>query len=186
MNRKQRSTEELGNNQRMMDSDLKTCLLRIVDGPLQSRSLMENRIPWDEVGRGLMPYTPFAKGLKMIRDATRTARREATKEKQELMRENIEAFCATLERFMLEPLMESEDMSDVIPLLIAETQIQGPADEAQDLAKVSQTRENLLKVAEKTDAQIRAGTRLRDACYRAVRGSQSYTPRTVKLFQAER
>jgi hypothetical protein len=166
--RNQRQSLELADVQRMIDSDLKTCLLRIVDGPLQSRSLLENKTPWDEVGRGLMPYTPFAKGLKMIRDASRTARREATKEKQALMRENIEAFMTTLERFMLEPLTESEDLSDVIPLLIEETKVQGQCDQAEDLAKINQSPTNLTEVARKAEAQARISTRLASACWRAA------------------
>jgi hypothetical protein len=164
--RKQNPLSDSCEKQRLRKSDIRTELLRVVGG-LPARSFLSRRNPWDEVSRGELPYEPFEKGLLMIRDVARTAHQRLRKEKQDDVRARIHAFFATLERYALEELPEQLD-GDVVPLLLEETKIEATADEAQDLAKVAQTRENLLAVARTADAQVRVGTRLRDACYRAA------------------
>jgi hypothetical protein len=171
MPRKQRNVAELYDAQRRRKSDIQTMLLRIVDGTASEptfvhRTDLVNPSPYNEVARGELPYEPFEKGLLMLRDAARSAVK-LPKERRERVRANIRNFCATLERYALEDLPE-EIEADVLPLLFAETRAQSVADEAQDLAKVSLTPDNLLHVAQTTDAEVRIGARLRDACYRAA------------------
>jgi hypothetical protein len=167
--RKQTNLSELFEAQRRRKSDIQTDLLRIVDGEgtLKNRKLLQNPGPWNESARGSLPYEPFEKGVLMLRDAARTARIKGNSSEQDQTRANIRAFLATIERFALEELPENID-ADPIPLMLLETKAQNSGDEAQDLAKIAPTRENLLQVARATDAQVRVGTKLRDACYRAA------------------
>jgi hypothetical protein len=169
MPRKQRSLTELFEAQRRRKSDMQTDLLRIVDGDgtLKNRKLLSNPGPWNETARGEMPYEPFEKGIVMLRDAARTASLKATKTQQEQVRANIRAFLATIERYALEELPE-ENEADVIPFFLDETVSQCSADPVEDLAKVEPTPQRLLAVARAMEPQIRASTRLRDACYRAA------------------
>lgn len=179
MNRKQRSLEGLGDEQRTRKSAIRTDLLRIF-GVLPSRSLLRHRNPIDEVARGEMPYEPFEKGVLMIRDGA-CAAGGLPNEKQDAYRTNVQAFCATLERYMLEPLATEEE-ADVIPLLFEETRVQSQGDQFQDMAKFAQSAENMLRVAEQMDRQARVSTRLRNACWRAAnRGLSLVRPSHLEM-----
>lgn len=166
MSRKQRSIESLSGETRMRKSSIRTDLLRIA-GCLPSRSSLRHRNPWDEVGRGEMPYEPFEKGILMIRDGADAARRNCTKEKQVEMAHDIHDFCVTLERFMLEPLAVQEETA-ILPLLFEETKIQCDGDPVQDLAKVCQTPETLSRVARHAERQARISTRVAAAAWGAI------------------
>ena len=150
----------------MRKSAIRTDLLRIA-GVLPSRSSLRHRNPWDEVGRGEMPYEPAEKLLVMIRDASDAARRNCTPEKKVEMAHNIHDFCVTLERFMLEPLAVQEE-TQILPLLLEETRVQCDGDPVQDMAKVCQTPETLSRVARHAERQARISTRVAAAAWGAL------------------
>jgi pyrroloquinoline quinone (PQQ) biosynthesis protein C len=106
--------------QKRRNDALQSDLLRIVGALGMSRSLLQNRSPWDNASRDpneYEPFRPYDKEQTMIRDVVRVVAERGTDEQCAAVRKAVTQFYETKMRDALEFLGE-ESETDVIALTL--------------------------------------------------------------------
>lgn len=169
--RKQIIAPDSLHEQRRRYQTLQSDLLRIVGSLGMSRSLLQNRSPWDNASRDPSEYEPFRphdKQQTMIRDVVRTVADHGNDKQRSSVRKAVVQFYESELRDALEFLGEESD-GDVVALTLECNREVTEAECALTTALVSKTPENFDVAAREGTEALTVMERLRDRCNSAAR-----------------
>jgi hypothetical protein len=172
-------------DERRRDGLLRTAWMGIVQAfPCRP----EPRGIWDESATG--DDTPYRRTVEPIRAAIRAAVQSGNKQLIEKTLEGARAFCRELEADFLS-LVPAESEESIVALALAETESEGPANQAEVSLAANPTCTAAESAVGPLSRHLASLAALVEGCRRAAREPRSleatraafYTPRSVKLFE---